>query len=1266
VSRTVALSVLIADVRFKADAGGASVRHTDVQITRLINQSIQMFRERISDDGSQHYLVPYSGTLGIGPTSPFAFYQLDLSSGPSPSLVRTYGLDVTIDGQVCKLEHVPFESRNDYGTVPGGSRPIAWFHIRTDQVGIVPASSGAYPFTVWYLPKFTDLAAAGDTFEGVAGWEEWVVWDVVCQVIARDQFPQAFEIAERRRAEVEQRVIRGATKVTQAGGAHVGRDSFGGKLPHFLGGRTQARAVAGGPYVPAGGSVTNAMLADMTGPTVKAVMSGTTRPQDVQVATLTTYLGLFNTSQRGLVPPPVSVGGLFLKDDGTWASAAGAGAAAGPSGAIQFQGGAGAFGTASGFSIIGSQPSLIARLDGSLRVTGGQVEVGSGTVKVSASGVDVGNGSIVNVATLVATDASFRSVRVSSGIADSQLAAMGSGTVKGSLTGTGTPADISIATLHAFAPTFTATKPGTVPGSGGGTANYLRADGTWATPPGGSGSSPGGSVGEVQYNDGVGGFAGASGVRIVGSGLDVGLGASYASQGNVRGGADFALFGMAQSGFDVRLLSLAAETGTVSMGNTSQVGGVSKWLHQVLPDDASDPNAGFAWRFGGATATTAKLMQTGLDLTGFHLSARSLKLATGITSAQMSPMGSGTVKGNLSGTGTPSDVAIATLHAFAPSFTASQPGIVPGSGGGTTNFLRADGTWATPPSAAGSAAGDTGNVQYRDEVGGFAAAPNLNLRASGSVLWFGYPSGPIAASATVQTNQRFNFIGAQRYTPGTNATLVAQFDKIIDYTPTGANGNASILHGNGSGMINLLRMQTAPSGSVSFVLGASGTSELRFLGDTGAVDFRKFHLTTKSLNVTDKIANSELAVMATGTFKGSLGGGEPADVSVNTLLAFAPTFTATTQGVVPPSGGGTTNFLSAAGTWIAPSGAHQFPPVAGATNAQLAVMSTGTVKANLSGNATPSDVPVNTLLAFAPTFTATIRGVVPPSGGGTTNFLRADGTWTTPAGAPATPGGGPNSIQFNDNGTTNGASGFGFSSAGGALGVGVPSFLPGFGDVRVASGFNITANLPSGVAGVAANQNLFDWTGGGGSGVLKVGGASGVMGTVRSEVATGGSFEWLVGGQTGVSLKATGLDARAQHISAKSISIGHINGLPFDFNGLKRGIDIGNSSGLPSGLSLYLPRGAGSGANRYIIPSGTVGTGTQAAPRFLTLNPTGGRGGGVIRIEKVNDGGWPYEIRTPTGTVLHSFPSGAKGWADFMFEKPSGAVFQLAGHADMY
>ena len=42
------------------------------------------------------------------------------------------------------------------------------------------------------------------------------------------------------------------------------------------------------------------------------------------------------------------------------------------------------------------------------------------------------------------------------------------------------------------------------------------------------------------------------------------------------------------------------------------------------------------------------------------------------------------------------------------------------------------------------------------------------------------------------------------------------------------------------------------------------------------------------------------------------------------------------------------------------------------------------------------------------TFTDTTEGVVPASGGGTSNFLRADGTWATPA------GGGGSGLRFQE------------------------------------------------------------------------------------------------------------------------------------------------------------------------------------------------------------------------------------------------------------
>ena len=50
-------------------------------------------------------------------------------------------------------------------------------------------------------------------------------------------------------------------------------------------------------------------------------------------------------------------------------------------------------------------------------------------------------------------------------------------------------------------PLFTSTDGGLVPGSGGGTANFLRADGTWASPPAGSGGITDGDKGDITVSD---------------------------------------------------------------------------------------------------------------------------------------------------------------------------------------------------------------------------------------------------------------------------------------------------------------------------------------------------------------------------------------------------------------------------------------------------------------------------------------------------------------------------------------------------------------------------------------------------------------------------------------------------------------------------------------------------------------------------------------------------------------------------------------------
>lgn len=74
-----------------------------------------------------------------------------------------------------------------------------------------------------------------------------------------------------------------------------------------------------------------------------------------------------------------------------------------------------------------------------------------------------------------------------------------------------------------------------------------------------------------------------------------------------------------------------------------------------------------------------------------------------------------TLKGNnTGGTANVTDLTVAQVNAILPVFTSSLNGLVPASGGGTTNFLRADGTFATPPSSGSTKQVAIGTPQTSD------------------------------------------------------------------------------------------------------------------------------------------------------------------------------------------------------------------------------------------------------------------------------------------------------------------------------------------------------------------------------------------------------------------------------------------------------------------------------------------------------------------------------------------------------------------------
>lgn len=124
------------------------------------------------------------------------------------------------------------------------------------------------------------------------------------------------------------------------------------------------------------------------------------------------------------------------------------------------------------------------------------------------------------------------------------------------------------------------------------------------------------------------------------------------------------------------------------------------------------------------------------DVTGSGTGSFAATIAnSAVTNAKMANMAANTIKGNNTGvSAAPIDLTVTQATAMLNNFTDLLKGLVPASGGGTTNFLRADGTWAAP-SGGGSSSGVAGAVQISGGSGTFSSdATNFSFTDASNLL----------------------------------------------------------------------------------------------------------------------------------------------------------------------------------------------------------------------------------------------------------------------------------------------------------------------------------------------------------------------------------------------------------------------------------------------------------------------------------------------------------------------------------------------------
>jgi hypothetical protein len=229
---TVSLKQIRDDIRSLADQPEeADPFDTNQELNRMINRSLKRWYTEVARACPERYETVQSITANsTGPASASVFYN-GYCLLPSDHMTTLF-VDRVVSSRRIPVDLLMPQERNAWSGTNGDA--IGYRVIR-DRLYMMPApTSGSYELR--YVPAFQDLVSDTDTVDGINGWEQWVVYDVVYQAFVKEETDVNAIKADRDQLWVE---IQNAIELREHGNPTRivdtrNKDPFGRNLPKLV------------------------------------------------------------------------------------------------------------------------------------------------------------------------------------------------------------------------------------------------------------------------------------------------------------------------------------------------------------------------------------------------------------------------------------------------------------------------------------------------------------------------------------------------------------------------------------------------------------------------------------------------------------------------------------------------------------------------------------------------------------------------------------------------------------------------------------------------------------------------------------------------------------------------------------------------------------------------------------------------------------------------------------------------------------------------